>query len=267
MIPGSLPTAAGGNVGIVFTVMHEASVPGEGGAPAREVEFRCAEERFRVSGPGRTTRHSFSFGPHYDPANLAFGALVAHAEDLVRPGGGYPTHGHRDLEIVTCVLTGALTHAESGGRPRVLRPGTVQVLSAGDGYTHSETVAPDGPPTRFVQAWVLPDTPGGPPSCEYAVPVLPNVGWLPLASGRRPDAVLPIRSAATLYAARPSGVTTPRLTLPDAPRLHLFVAAGRVRVAGRTLTGGDAARLTGQGGLEVEVPEDETAEVLVWDLR
>src|SRR3954447_555726 len=132
------------------------------GAVDRErahIEVRRSGDRFVTVAAGRTTRHSFSFDRHYDPANVELGFLVCHNDDLVAPGHGYPTHPHRDLEIVTWVLAGGLRHEDSTGEGGVVRPGLVQRLSAGRGVLHAEVT--DGPePVRFVQMWVRPDEPG-----------------------------------------------------------------------------------------------------------
>lgn len=222
------------------------------------------------------TRHSFSFGPHYDPGNLAFGALVCHNDDLVHPGGGYPDHPHSDLEIVTWVLAGALTHRDAAGRSGVIEPGRVQVMSAGTGVVHSETVEPGAGPTRFVQAWVRPDSPGGDPSYSSEV-VDPGAGWAPVASGAPGSGALPIGAAgATLWVASVDAGDS--LVLPEARRAHLFVATGSLLVPGvatgriegagdpagsgpSVLGEGDALRLTGEG---LEVVAGAPGQLLLW---
>ena len=109
----------------------------------------------RDNSPGTRSRSA----QHYDPDNVGFGSLVCHDDHLLGPGVGFDEHPHRDLEIVTWVLSGALQHSDSSGHTGVVRPGEVQVLSAGSGVTHSEIAGPDGP-TRFVQAWLTPDSLG-----------------------------------------------------------------------------------------------------------
>jgi redox-sensitive bicupin YhaK (pirin superfamily) len=226
------------------------------------VEIRRAAERFVTTAPGRVTRHSFSFGAHYDPANVAFGQLVCHNDDLVDPGFGYDDHPHRDLEIVTWVLSGALSHRDSSGRSGVALPGTVQVMSAGDGIVHSETVEPGAGVTRFVQAWVRPDVPGGSPSYSSAS-VAPGDGWLPVASGSDLSAATRIGTrGATLWVAELAAGSA--LALPDGPSVHLFVATGAVTLeAGGPvlLQEADAARLRGENAVvRVETP----SQLLAW---
>ncbi len=191
----------------------------------------------------RLTAHSFSFGEHYDPANLGFGPLVAHNDDEVSPGGGYPTHPHRDLEIVTWVLAGALAHTDSLGHSSVLGPGTVQVQSAGSGITHSEIADAGSGPTRFVQAWVQPDLPGGAPRRTTSRPVL--APGLQLVAG---GSELPLGVAGASFWV---GSVASTVTLPEAPLLHVFDAVS-----------GDAWRITDEPGRSLEL--SEPGMLLVW---
>jgi redox-sensitive bicupin YhaK (pirin superfamily) len=179
--------------------------------------------RFSTTDADRVTRHSFSFGPHYDPANLGFGPLVCHNDDLLQPGGGYPDHPHRDLEILTWVLSGVLLHTDSTGHTSPIGPGTAQAMSAGSGIRHAEVADPASGPTRFVQAWVRPDSPGGVPVHHDLAVDLEGSGLVPVAGAGG----LPIRTAgASLRVARlaPGEV----VALPDAPRVHVFAATGAV---------------------------------------
>ena len=221
------------------------------------VEIRRAAERFVTTAPGRVTRHSFSFGAHYDPANVSFGQLVSHNDDLVDPGFGYDDHPHRDMEIVTWVLSGALSHRDSSGRSGVTVPGTVQVMSAGDGIVHSETVEPGAGVTRFVQTWVRPDEPGGPPAYSSAT-VSAGPGWVPITSGS--GAATRIRAlGATLWVAEPPAGAT--LALPDALSVHLFVATGSVELNDVHLGEADAVRLREEGTV---VRAEAASQLLAW---
>jgi redox-sensitive bicupin YhaK (pirin superfamily) len=235
------------------------------------VDVRRAATRPSTSAHGLVSRHSFSFGPHYDPANVGHAVLVTHNHDDIRAGAGYPDHPHRDLEIVTWVLEGGLRHEDSDGHAGVVVPGLLQRLSAGSGVRHSEHHDPaSGPVVRFVQMWVLPDEPGLTPS--YAQrdvgAVLHGGGLVPVASGRpglSVDAAVPVRNRdATLHVARLRGGAA--VELPDAPYLHVFVARGSadLEAAGR-LDEGDAARLTAAGG--VRLTASGRCEVLVWEMH
>lgn len=213
--------------------------------------------RFTTHDADRVTRHSFSFGPHYDPANLGFGPLVCHNDELLQPGGGYPDHPHRDLEIVTWVLSGVLLHTDSTGHTAPIGAGTAQVMSAGSGIRHAEIADLASGPTRFVQAWVRPDEPGGTPvHREQEVP-LAGAGLVPVAGGGG----LPIgTTGASLRVARLAPGES--VDLPDAPRLHVFAATGSVSVGEHRLGAGDAARLVDEGG-GTAVAEEPT-DLLVW---
>jgi hypothetical protein len=219
------------------------------------IDVRGASDRFVTREHGRVTAHSFSFGEHYDAENVAFGPLTAHNEDRLEPGTGYPEHQHSDLEIVTVVLEGALRHTDSEGHTGVLVPGQVARTSAGSGVSHTEEADPEVA-TRFVQAWLRPDEPGGDPS--YAVA---QVGrpW-DLAEVVGPDGLVGIgTSGARLLWATPSPGA---VTLPEAPLLHVFVADGTAALGERELGAGDAARLTDEGGRQLVI--ESPAVLLVW---
>ena len=230
------------------------------------IDVRRSATRFTTQDPWLTSRHSFSFGTHYDPGNVAHAVLVAHNEDVVAPGHGYDTHPHADLEIVTWVLEGSLVHQDSAGRSGVLVPGVAQRLSAGTGVLHSERNDAPGAdvPTRFVQMWLRPDEPGLTPSYDQRdVPA--GGGLLPVVSGIAGlDAAVRIHtSGAALHVARLDAGES--VVLPDAARLHVFVARGTVDLEGvGALAEGDAARFTGEGGARVLAAGP--AEVLVWQL-
>ena len=220
------------------------------------IEHHAAADRFRTDDEGRTTWHSFSFGRHYDPTNVGFASLVAHNDENLPPGTGYPDHPHADLEIVTWVLSGALRHTSTVGSA-VIGPGQVQRLSAGSGVVHSE-VADGAEPTRFLQAWVRPDEPGLRPVYVSAATDVGD-GWTLVADGGGRGAVpLAARGAALRVARLGAGQA---LALPDAPRVHVFVASGRAAL-GRALGPGDAARLVEEGGRTVQAEQD--AHVVVW---
>jgi redox-sensitive bicupin YhaK (pirin superfamily) len=221
-------------------------------------------ERFTTHGDGLVTRHSFSFGAHYDPADVSFSVLLAHNDDRVAPGSGYGTHPHADLEIVTWVLEGSLLHHDSHGHLGILGPGVVQRLSAGSGVLHSERNDCGDVPTRFVQMWLRPDEPGLAPSIARA-PAPADRGLVPLVSGVPGlDAPVGIHTAgAALHRAWLAAGES--VTLPDAARLHVFVARGAVTLEGTgRLEEGDAARFSREGGPRLTALGD--ADVLVWQL-
>ncbi|WP_210649639.1 pirin family protein [Nocardioides sp. SYSU D00065] len=206
---------------------------------------------------GRVTHHSFSFGPHYDPANLGFGPLVCHNDDRLDPGAGYPEHPHSELEIVTWVLEGALVHTDSTGARHVVEAGHAQVLSAGAGIRHSEVADASSGRCRFVQAWLAPSRPGGAPSYVRGEAPAPGTGLAEVVGGDG----LPIgaRGARLLVARLANGQS---VTLPQDPRQHVFAATGAAEVAGLALGAGDAVRLADEPGHVVTARAD--AELLVW---
>ncbi|WP_082587480.1 pirin family protein [Nocardioides sp. Soil774] len=217
----------------------------------------AASRRSSSVDAGRVTHHSFSFGPHYDPANLGFGPLVCHNDDLLDPGAGYAEHPHSEMEIVTWVLEGALVHTDSTGARHVVEAGRTQVLSAGSGVRHSEVADPGSGRCRFVQAWLTPSTAGTVPS--YAVGEAPTgaSGLVAVVGG---DA-LPIgTTGARLLVARMAAGDV--VTLPDDPRQHVFAATGALELDGLALRGGDAASLTDEPGHVVRA--SEPTELLVW---
>ena len=207
--------------------------------------------------PGRQTRHSFSFGPHYDPANLGFGPLVCHNDDLLEPGSGYPDHPHSELEIVTWVLEGALVHTDSTGTSHVVEAGRAQVLSAGSGIRHSEVADPASGRCRFVQAWLAPSAAGTDPSYVLGEAPPPASGLVEVVGGDG----LPIgTSGARLLVARLSPGAT--ISLPEDPRQHVFAATGSVSLADLALAAGDAVRITDEPGHLVRA--SAATDLLVW---
>jgi redox-sensitive bicupin YhaK (pirin superfamily) len=215
------------------------------------VEIRRGTGRFLTRGEGHFTRHSFSFGEHYDPDNTRFGSLVCHDDHLLGPGVGFDDHPHRDVEIVTWVLSGELHHGDSSGHSGVVRPGEVQVLSAGSGVTHAEIAGPGGP-TRFVQAWLDPEVQDAAPAYSLT-PVS-------LAPGELTE-VVRVGHAVLRVARLEAGDT---VVLPDEPLQHVYVAGGALRRSSmaQPLDDGDAFRITDQPGLAVTAAA--RTELMVW---
>jgi redox-sensitive bicupin YhaK (pirin superfamily) len=229
------------------------------------VDVRPARSRFHTEISWLDSWHSFSFGPHYDPRNVHHGLLLVSNDDVVAGGGGFDTHPHRDMEIVTWVLDGALTHRDSEGNEGTITRDVAQRMSAGTGIRHSEVNASATEPVHLLQMWVPPDTNGLAPGYEQrdvSGEIKPDV-LFPLASGRERDAAIAINQRdATLWIARLSGEA--HMTVPDAPFVHLFVARGEVEVdGGGTLHTGDAARLT-DAGTPSATASNDGAELVIW---
>ena len=220
----------------------------------------AASQRSSSTDAGRVTRHSFSFGPHYDPANLGFGPLVCHNDDVLDRDAGYPEHPHSEPEIVTWVLEGALVHTDSTGARHVVEAGRAQVLSAGSGIRHSEVADSSSGRCRFVQAWLVPTEPGAVPTYVLGEAPPPASGLVEVAGGTG----LPIgtRGARLVVARLARGES---VELPDDPRQHLFAATGAVSLVGADLRAGDAVRITDEPGRVVRAAEE--TELLVWSFE
>jgi redox-sensitive bicupin YhaK (pirin superfamily) len=237
------------------------------------IELRRAQQRFLTRTDWAETYHSLSFGEHYDPTNVSFGRLLVNNDDLVRIGAGYPDHPHRDAEIVTWVLSGSLVHEDSRGNSGVIYPGLAQRMSAGSGIVHAERndayrIDPARPaePVHFIQMWIRPDEAGAPPSYQQQELALGDLArsWVPIASGRHPDAVVSLGSAgSTLWASvLPTGTSR---NLPDGDLLHVYLARGVVDIeAIGPLETGDSLRASGSTQLRLAALTD--AEVLVWQM-
>jgi redox-sensitive bicupin YhaK (pirin superfamily) len=231
------------------------------------ITARPADARGRFDHGWLRTAHTFSFGEYDDPAHRSFRALRVLNDDVVAPGAGFPTHPHRDMEILTYILSGALRHQDSSGGGGVIRPGEVQRMSAGRGIRHSEFNASSTEPVHLLQVWITPDRPGHEPSYEQrAFPIHREHNRLFLvASPDGADGSTTIHQDARVYA----GIVEPgaSVRLPVAAGRHAWVhvARGRARLNGsHSLVGGDGAALTAES--EVRLDADETAEVLVFDL-
>jgi hypothetical protein len=244
---------------------------------APQVDIRRSADRFTTQVGWLDSKHSFSFGGHYDHANTHHGLLLVNNDDIVTPGMGFETHPHRDMEIVTWVLQGSLVHQDSTGHSGVIYPGLAQRMSAGRGILHSEKNdswrlhgTEHDEPVHFVQMWVVPDENGITPGYEQLEieNELLAGGLVPVASGMdKHDGASAIRIK-NKYAALQVARLQPgqSVELPEAPYLHLFVARGSATLEGAgELTAGDAVRFTGTGGQRVTA--DVPAEILVWEMH
>jgi hypothetical protein len=242
-----------------------------------QVDVRRADERYKTRIDWLDSKHSFSFSHHQDPENTHHGLLLVNNDDIVKPGTGFETHPHRDMEIVTWVLAGSLVHQDSTGNSGVIYPGLAQRMSAGTGILHSEKndswrLRGDQhtDPVHFVQMWVVPDERGITPGYEQVEidHELLSGGLVTVASGMdKHDGAAAIRIK-NRYAALHGARLRPgqSVQLPEAPFLHLFVPRGTVSLEGAgTLHTGDAVRFTATGGQRVTAAEP--AEILVWEMH
>jgi redox-sensitive bicupin YhaK (pirin superfamily) len=210
--------------------------------------------------------HTFSFADYHDPAHMGFGALRVINEDRVQPGAGFGTHGHRDMEIISYVLDGALEHKDSMGNGSVIRPGDVQRMSAGRGVLHSEFNPSDESVVHFLQIWIEPNLRGISPSYEERrFDASAKRGRLKLiASPDGRDGSVTIHQDASVYAALLDGSERATHSLATGRRAYVHVARGRVTVNSQPLEAGDALKATETGTLVFE--NAHRAEVLLFDL-
>ncbi len=235
------------------------------------ISIRRAEDRGHFDHGWLDTRHTFSFAGYQDPDHMGFRALRVVNEDRVAPGAGFETHGHRDMEILSYVLSGVLAHRDSSGGGGELRPGEVQRMSAGTGIVHSEFNGSTAAPVHFLQIWLLPDRPGHRPSYEQkAFPAAERRGRLRLVAAPEgadgADGATVLHQDARVYAALlGDGVTA---ALPLAPGRHAWVqvARGAVEVNGTRLEAGDGAALSDEARVALTGRGAEEAELLVFDL-
>jgi redox-sensitive bicupin YhaK (pirin superfamily) len=210
--------------------------------------------------------HSFSFANYFDPAHMGFGNLRVINEDRIDPGTGFGTHGHRDMEIISYVLSGNLAHQDSMGNVKGIPPGDIQRMSAGSGVRHSEFNHTKGEQTHFLQIWIEPNVTGIDPGYEQkTVPESTKRGQLALvAAPQAAEHTVKIHADACLYAGLFDGAETASLALNPARKAYVFLVRGSVQVNGQQLNAGDAAMLQAEPSLALSNGQD--AEVLVFDL-
>lgn len=230
--------------------------------------LRRANDRGKVNLGWLKSHHSFSFGHYYDRDHMGFRSLRVINEDLVQPGQGFSTHGHRDMEIITYVLDGALAHKDSLGNGSDIRPGDVQRMSAGTGILHSEFNPSDTEAVHLLQIWILPNQEGVKPSYEQIyVPPEDKQGQLRcIASPGGDEGTVKLYQDAYIYATILEPGDSVTHSLADDRGVWIHVARGSVQVQEQTLQAGDAIALW-------ETPDnlqltgcDDTAEVLLFDL-
>jgi quercetin 2,3-dioxygenase len=229
------------------------------------ITIRPAAARGTTSIDWLDSRHSFSFGEYYDRAHMGFRALRVINEDHIAPGAGFGTHPHRDMEIVTYVLEGALQHRDSLGNGSIIRPGEVQRMSAGTGIRHSEFNASADQPAHLLQIWLLPERDGLTPSYEQRALPADVDGRLQLIASRDGrDGSVTVHQAVDLYAAKLAAGSRAAHRLQ--PGLHAWVqvARGAVTLNDQPLHAGDGAAISAETALELRAQSD--AEVLLFDL-
>ena len=230
------------------------------------ITFRDRMARGRSRTGWLDSRHSFSFADYEDPAQMGFRALRVINEDRVIPGAGFPSHRHRDMEILTYVLAGALEHKDSLGNGAVIRPGEVQRMSAGAGIMHSEFNPSKVEPVHFLQIWIIPDRVGLPPSYEQKVfPIEDRRGRLRLVAaldGR--DGAVTVHQDARLFVANLAAGERITHDIDPGRGVWLQLARGIAALNGTEMREGDGAAIEGERTITVEADTD--AEILLFDL-
>ena len=213
--------------------------------------------------------HHFSFAGYHDPARMGWGAIRVWNDDTIAAQSGFPPHSHADMEIVTFVRSGAVTHQDSLGNTGRTGAGDVQVMSAGNGITHAEYNL-EGEPTTLFQIWITPDRRGEQPSWgQRAFPKADRAGkWVTLAAGAagvasNDDAVLPLRADAKVLAARLGAGETLSYAADPARHLYLVAPTGRITINGQLANPRDGVAVTGEGRLEIRAEDD--AEIVLVD--
>ncbi|PXA05386.1 quercetin 2,3-dioxygenase [Coraliomargarita sinensis] len=214
------------------------------------------------------SRHSFSFGSHYDPERMGFGPLRVVNDDRVAPGGGFPPHPHRDMEIVSIVLEGELEHRDSLGNGGIIQAGELQYMSAGSGVRHSEFNPSKDKPVHFLQIWIEPSAKGLEP--RYADQ--PIIGeqvnqWRLILSSDGRDGAMAIRQDLELRTVQLTAGASIKYRPASVDRgLWLFVLAGKITVAAEALSEGDSLALTGLDKLELRQSGQDVSKILLFDL-
>lgn len=233
----------------------------------QQMTLRRADERGVAEHGWLSSRHSFSFASYYDPRHMGFSDLRVINDDRVAPGGGFGTHPHRDMEIFSYVLGGALEHKDTLHNGSVIRPGDVQLMSAGTGVAHSEYNASQRDPVHFLQIWIVPAHSGLTPRYQQRhVSEAEKRGTLRLIlSPDGADDSLQIQQNTRVYAGLFDGDERASLQLPTSRYAYVHVARGQLRVNGQRLEAGDGLSL--RNAQQLDIDQGNGAEVLVFDLR
>lgn len=230
------------------------------------ITLRKSDDRGATKIGWLDSKHSFSFGDYYDPAHESFGALRVINEDWIAGGGGFAPHGHRDMEIVTYLIDGALQHQDSSGGGGVIRPGEIQRMSAGRGIVHSEFNASRERSAHLLQIWIVPAKTGLEPSYEQKTidpAVIRNRFGRIAAPDPRTSEVRLVQDA-EIWASKLDAGTEAAHAMADGRRAWLQLVKGELRLGDTTLKAGDAAAITGES--EIRVRASEPSELLLFDL-
>lgn len=227
------------------------------------ITVRKAHERGRANFGWLDSRHTFSFGSYYDPQHMGFSELRVINDDIVQPGEGFDTHGHRDMEIISYVLEGSIAHKDSEGNVKILPAGEFQLMSAGSGIYHSEYNASDTSPLRFLQIWIQPSETGGQPGYQQKA-FGREPGITPIATPDGQDGTLKIKQDASLSQI----ILLPGESVPITPQRNVFIhqVDGQLSVNDTILAPGDGAMITQESDILLSNLGAEPVTALVFDL-
>ena len=230
------------------------------------ITLRAAADRGRSNQGWLDSAHTFSFAHYYDPQQMGFGPLRVINDDRVIPGAGFGAHGHRDMEIISYVLEGALAHKDSLGNGSAIRPGDVQRMSAGTGIQHSEFNHSPTEPVHFLQIWIVPDRAGYPPSYEqkYFDTAEKRGRWRLVASRDGREGSVSLHQDVDVYATLLDGADAVEFAVRDGRLAWMQVARGDVRVDGRPLREGDGLAVDEPGRFRLDGAQ--AAEILLFDM-
>ncbi len=229
------------------------------------ISIRKAQERGRTSFDWLDSRHTFSFGEYYDPAHSGFSVLRVINDDWIAPSRGFPTHPHRDMEIVTYVLKGAVEHRDSTGTHGTVGAGEVQRMTAGTGIMHSEMNPSSIEPLHLLQIWILPSEAGLRPGYEQKSLAIGKVGrFIPIASRDGSDGALKIHQDAAIYRAEISARSEASFEIARARKAYVHVVKGKLSLNGAAMDEADGAMIAEVSRIEVKAEQD--TELLLFDL-
>lgn len=229
------------------------------------ISVRQAQERGRANFGWLDSKHTFSFGSYYDPQHMGFSALRVINDDKVIPGAGFETHGHRDMEIISYVLSGTIAHKDSEGNVQTLPAGEFQLMSAGKGIYHSEFNASKADDLRFLQIWIEPNSLGGQPGYQQK-DFGREPGLTPIATPDGREGTLHIKQDATLSQLILASGESLNLEVQAKRKVYVHLVSGTLSLDSTTLQPGDGAKVVDQTAIELRSSGSETVTALVFDL-
>lgn len=229
------------------------------------IEIRKATERGRASFGWLDSQHTFSFGHYYDPKQMGFSALRVINDDIVKPGTGFDTHGHKDMEIISLVLEGKIAHKDSEGHVQELPAGEFQLMSAGRGITHSEYNASNTDNLHFLQIWIQPNRFGGKPGYQQK-PFDTKQGLTAIATPNGSNGTLQIKQDATLNQLILAPGTEENYRAASERHVYVHIISGQLTIDGITLAPGDGAKISKLSTIALNNNGEEPTRALIFDL-